>query len=95
MNNIGLGFDFLKTDNEGNKTFMDNMHDFARLADENIYSNIHLFDGRQDELPKYDVILIDDIYTSGCNIDEDCIQALYDNGANRVVFYAIAYTRRG
>ena len=42
-----------------------------------------------------DVILIDDIYTSGCNIDEDCIQALYDNGANRVVFYAIAYTRRG
>ena len=38
-----------------------------------------------------DIILIDDIYTSGCNIDEDCIQALYDNGANRVVFYAIAY----
>ena len=42
-----------------------------------------------------DVILIDDIYTSGCNIDEDCIQAMYDNGAKRVVFYAIAYTRRG
>ena len=41
-----------------------------------------------------DVILIDDIYTKNVNIDEDCIQALYDNGANRVVFYSIAFTRR-
>ena len=42
-----------------------------------------------------DVILIDDIYTKNVNIDEDCIQAMYDNGANRVVFYSIALTRRG
>ena len=35
------------------------------------------------------VILIDDIYTKGVNIDEDCIQALMDNGAKEVVFYAI------
>lgn len=41
-----------------------------------------------------DVILIDDIYTSGVNIDEDCIQALYDKGARNVIFYAIALTKR-
>jgi hypothetical protein len=78
MNNIGLGFDFLKTDNEGNKTFMDNMHDFARLADENIYSNIHLFDGRQDELPKYDVILIDETQ----DYKENWIRIIKDNFAS-------------
>lgn len=39
-------------------------------------------------------ILIDDIYTPSVNIDEDCIQALLDNGARQVVFYAIGYTRR-
>lgn len=40
------------------------------------------------------IILIDDIYTKNVNIDEDCIQALYDNGAKTVIFYAIGYTRR-
>ena len=40
-----------------------------------------------------DVILIDDIYTRTVNIDEDAIQALLDNGAKRVVFYAIAKTK--
>lgn len=38
------------------------------------------------------VILIDDIYTKTVNIDEDCIQALLDNGAQGVVFYAIGRT---
>lgn len=42
-----------------------------------------------------DIIVIDDIYTLNCNIDEDCIQAVLDAGARNVVFYAIAYTRRG
>ena len=41
-----------------------------------------------------DIILIDDIYTRTINIDEDCIQALYDNGVNSVIFYSIGYTRR-
>jgi len=41
-----------------------------------------------------DIILIDDIYTKNVNVDEDCIQALLDSGAKRVIFYAIAYTRR-
>lgn len=40
------------------------------------------------------IILIDDIYTRNVNIDEDCIQALFDNGANEVIFYSIGYTRR-
>ena len=39
------------------------------------------------------VLLIDDIYTSNVNIDEDAIQALYDNGACKVLFYSIAKTK--
>lgn len=38
------------------------------------------------------ILLVDDIYTKSVNIDEDCIQALYDKGAERVVFYAIGKT---
>lgn len=38
------------------------------------------------------IILIDDIYTKSINIDEDAIQALLDNGAKSVVFYAVAKT---
>jgi len=37
-----------------------------------------------------DILLIDDIYTNGVNIDEDAIQTLFDNGANSVIFYAVA-----
>ena len=47
-----------------------------------------------DKIKGKNVILIDDIYTRNCNIDEDCIQALYNVGAKKVVFYAIAYTKR-
>ncbi len=38
------------------------------------------------------ILLIDDIYTSGVNIDEDAIQALLDNGANSIIFYAVGKT---
>ena len=41
-----------------------------------------------------DILLIDDIYTKGVNIDEDAIQALFDKGARKVVFYAVAKTYR-
>ncbi len=47
-----------------------------------------------DHIRNQNIILIDDIYTNGVNIDEDCIQALLDMGARSVIFYAIAYTRR-
>lgn len=38
------------------------------------------------------IILIDDLYTESINIDEDAIQALLDNGASSVVFYALGKT---
>jgi hypothetical protein len=38
------------------------------------------------------LLLIDDIYTPGVNIDEDAIQALYDEGAHTVFFYSVAKT---
>lgn len=42
-----------------------------------------------------DILLIDDIYTLGVNIDEDAIQALLDNGARNVYFYAVGKTYKG
>ena len=41
------------------------------------------------------VVLIDDIYTPECYVDEDCIQAMYDMGASRVIFYAFGKTKKG
>lgn len=38
------------------------------------------------------ILLIDDIYTEGVNIDEDCIQALYNAGAKKVILYTVAKT---
>lgn len=38
------------------------------------------------------ILLIDDIYTKSINIDEDCIQAILDYGANKVILYTIAKT---
>ncbi len=40
------------------------------------------------------IILVDDIYTRNVNVDEDCIQALLDNGAKEVIFYSVGYTRK-
>jgi hypothetical protein len=45
-----------------------------------------------DEVKGKDILLIDDLYTKTVNIDEDCIQALLDKGANSVIFYAIGKT---
>ncbi len=39
------------------------------------------------------VLLVDDMYTSypmGCYVSRDCIQALLENGAKKVIFYAFA-----
>lgn len=41
------------------------------------------------------ILLIDDIYTTGVKIDEDAIQALIDNGAASVTFYSIGKTIQG
>lgn len=40
------------------------------------------------------ILLVDDIYTRTVNIDEDMVQALFDNGAQSIVFYAIGNTVR-
>jgi hypothetical protein len=45
-----------------------------------------------DNVKDKDILLIDDLYTKSINIDEDAIQALFDNGAKSVVFYAIGKT---
>lgn len=47
---------------------------------------------RADKIRGQTIILVDDIYTPTRNIDEDCIQALYDSGAKRVIFYSFAKT---
>ncbi|MGQ3683587.1 MAG: amidophosphoribosyltransferase [Candidatus Loosdrechtia sp.] len=47
-----------------------------------------------DNVRGRDILLIDDVYTSGVNIDEDAIQALLDNGAHSVTFYAVGRTVR-
>jgi phosphoribosylpyrophosphate synthetase len=39
-----------------------------------------------------DILLVDDLYTRTVNIDEDAIQALLDNGADSVCFYAVGKT---
>lgn len=46
------------------------------------------------ELKGRDILLVDDIYTKGVNIDEDMVQALYDHGVNSVIFYAFGRTVR-
>ena len=48
----------------------------------------------KQEIAGKNVILVDDIYTPGCNIDEDGIQTMYDCGAAQVSFYAVAKTER-
>jgi hypothetical protein len=40
------------------------------------------------------ILLVDDIYTRTVNINEDMIQALFDNGACSIVFYAVGNTVR-
>ena len=45
-----------------------------------------------DEIIGKFVLLIDDLYTRTVNIDEDCIQALLDEGAKGVIFYSIGKT---
>jgi len=45
-----------------------------------------------DKIRDKNILLIDDLYTKTVGIDEDAIQALYENGARKVVFYSIGRT---
>ena len=44
------------------------------------------------EVSDKDILLVDDIYTRGVNVDEDAVNALLDAGARSVTFYAVGYT---
>lgn len=46
-----------------------------------------------DEIRGKRILLIDDIYTKTVNVDEDCIQALLDKGAEKVILLTIARTK--
>jgi hypothetical protein len=41
------------------------------------------------------ILLVDDIYTPGVNIDEDAIETIMRNGAATVTFYAVGKVERG
>ena len=58
MNNVGLDFEFLK-DEEGNSKYISS-EEFGKLAEKYVYSNIDLFENHNNELPKYETILIDE-----------------------------------
>ena len=47
-----------------------------------------------DKVINQTILLIDDIYTLGANVVEDCIQSLYDKGAKKVIFYAVGRTEK-
>ena len=65
----------------------DGMEPYPGITKDTCYIN-------KDSIINKDIILIDDIYTKTINIDEDAIQALYDNGAKSVIFYSVARTWR-
>ena len=77
MNNVGIGFDFLERDDEGKVVFttVD-----EKVFDEQVYSNLHLFDGHKDQLPKYDAIFIDETQ----DYKENWIRIIKDNFANEI-----------
>lgn len=46
------------------------------------------------EIAGKNIVLVDDIYTAGVGIDEDCVQALFDAGAKSVIMYTFGCTAR-
>jgi len=73
MNNVGIGFDFLEKDEEGNNIFSSNIDEAD--FDEKIYSNLNLFKGHEDQLPKYAAIFIDETQ----DFKENWIRIIKDN----------------
>ena len=76
MNNVGIEFDFLPKNENGQRGLID-QELFEKIADEKVYSNLNLFNGHIDELPKYDVILIDEAQ----DYKENWIKILLNNFA--------------
>jgi len=80
--------------------FVDGTHNIIRHTDT---PTTHLRQGRTykgittescdiSNVYEKDILLIDDLYTKSIGVDEDAIQALYDNGAKNVIFYSIGKT---
>ena len=88
--------------------FEDGSHDIIRITDTKTTHRAkwgHGGEGRMpyagitndtctlsDNIVGKDILLIDDLYTKTVNIDEDCLQALIEKGANNVYFYSIGRT---
>lgn len=47
----------------------------------------------KNSIKNKNIILVDDIYTRGINVCEDCLQTLLNLGAKSVIMYVIAKTR--
>ena len=77
----------IEIETKGGREINDGPRPYPGITKETCLVNEELIKGRN-------VILIDDIYTARVNIDEDCIQALYEKGAKKVVFFAFAKTKK-
>ncbi|MBQ6277441.1 MAG: amidophosphoribosyltransferase [Bacteroidales bacterium] len=86
--------------NKGDNRFIDGTHNIIRHTDT---PTTHLHEGRSycgvtkdtcniTGVKGKNILLVDDLYTKTVCIDEDAIQALYDNGANSVIFYSVGKT---
>ena len=64
-------------------------------AGDNLYEGITKDTCRLDanKIIDKNIILVDDIYTEGVNVIEDCIGYLFDLGAKSVILYVTAKTR--
>ena len=85
---------------KGFNKFIDGTHNIIRHTDS---PTTHLHEGRTycgitketcnfSNIRGKNILLVDDLYTKTVCIDEDAIQALYDNGANNVIFYSVGKT---
>lgn len=48
----------------------------------------------ENRIKDRNVILVDDVYTLGVDINEDCIEALWSVGAKNITYYCIGKTER-
>lgn len=95
LHNITNGCDAVTRVKNPKTTHMHQNLDYFKNDGEAPYTGITkaTCEFNQDKIFGKKIILVDDIYTSGVNVDEDCIEALYDYGAKEVLLYTIARTK--
>jgi len=105
MNNLGIidGTEYVKRTKNTKTTHLKNFKGFVSINGKKTENDGELpYPGITKATCKIDeqriknqaILLIDDIYTKDVNIDEDCIQALYDLDAKKIILYTIACTKR-